>query len=92
MILKRKQDECIPVLIKSFDFRRYCLFCPDVFICMLPHEYDAKVPQQYIIPASIVTTGMMANGKKTLLGLCHNRGDKLRKIFHEHIIGAPSLG
>ena len=34
----------------NYDFRKHCLFCPDVSICMLPHEYDAKLPHQYIIP------------------------------------------
>ena len=49
----------------AFEFRKHCLFCPNVTTCKLLHEYDDKVPHQYRIPASLVTTDKMADAKTT---------------------------
>ena len=58
----------------SFEFRKHCLFCADVTECLLPNEYDSKVPHKYRISASLVTTDRMADGKTSyrqhLLGVC----------------------
>jgi hypothetical protein len=60
----------------------------------LPHEYDAKVPQQYRTPASIVMTDKMADGvtsyKQYLLDLCQKREDELGRIVSDRILGAQS--
>ena len=36
---------------KSLADRRYCLFCPEVKECILPSEYDSKVPVHRRLPA-----------------------------------------
>ncbi|KAG0717229.1 hypothetical protein GWK47_054872 [Chionoecetes opilio] len=76
-----------------FDFQKHCLFCHDITPCILPNEYDPKVPQQYRVPASRVTTDKMGDGetyKQYLLDLCEKRGDELGRIVCNRIIGAPS--
>ncbi|KAG0719203.1 hypothetical protein GWK47_050981 [Chionoecetes opilio] len=76
-----------------FDFQKHCLFCHDITPCILPNEYDPKVPQQYRVPASRVTTDKMGDGetyKQYLLDLCEKRGDELGRIVRNRIIGAPS--
>lgn len=78
----------------AFDFQKHCLFCNDISPCILPHEYDARVPSQYRIPASKVTTDKMADGetnyKQYLLDLCQKRDDELGRIVRDRILGAPS--
>ena len=78
----------------AFEFRKHCLFCPYVTTCKLSHEYDDKVPHQYRIPASLVTTDKMAHAKTTykeyLLDICQKRGDDLGKTVSARIHGAPS--
>lgn len=60
----------------------------------MPHEYDAKVPTKYRIPASKVTTDKMADGetsyKQYLLDLCQKRGDELGRTVRDSILGASS--
>ena len=77
-----------------FDFQKHCLFCHDITPCILPNAYDTKVPQQYRVPASKVTTVRMADGETTykqyLLDMCETRGDELGKIVRDRITGAPS--
>jgi len=76
-----------------FDLQKHCLFCHDITPCILPNEYDPKVPQQYRVPASRVTTDKMADRetyKQYLLDLCDERGDELGRIVRDRIIGAPS--
>ncbi|KAG0725731.1 putative RNA-directed DNA polymerase from transposon BS [Chionoecetes opilio] len=76
-----------------FDFQKHCLFCHDITPCILPNEYDPKVPQQYRVPASRVTTDKVGDGetyKQYLLDLCEKRGDELGRIVRNRIIGAPS--
>ena len=78
----------------SFEFRKHCLFCADVTKCLLPNEYDSKIPHKYRVPASLVTTDKMADGKTSykehLLGICEKRGDELGQIVKARILGAPS--
>ena len=80
----------------AFEFMKHCLFCPNVTTCKLLHEYDDKVPHQYRIPASLVTTDKMADAKTTykeyryLLDICQKRGDDLGKTVSARIHGAPS--
>ena len=49
----------------AFEFMKQCLFWFNVTTCKLLHEYDDKVPHQYRIPASLVTTDKMADAKTT---------------------------
>ena len=78
----------------AFEFRKHCLFCPNGTTCKLLHEYDDKVPHQYRIPASLVTTDKIADAKKTykewLLDICQKRGDDLGKTVGAGIHGSPS--
>ncbi len=76
-----------------FVFEKHCLFCYDVSPCILPHEYDKKVPSQYRVASSIVTTDQMGDGrtyKEYLLNLCQIHGGELGKIVSDRILGAPS--
>lgn len=77
-----------------FDFRKHCLFCIDITPCILPHEYDTKVPHRYRKPASLVTTDKMGDGKTSytshLLTICNKRGDELGNIVRARILGAQS--
>ncbi len=34
-----------------FDFRKHCVFCPDICICLLPDEYDQRIPHERHIKA-----------------------------------------
>ena len=77
----------------TFEFDKHCLFCCDTTPCILPHEYDPKVPHQYRTPSSKVSTDKMADGvtyKQYLLDLCQKRGDDLGKLVSERILGAPA--
>jgi hypothetical protein len=76
-----------------FDFRQHCLFCKEVSPCILPLEYDSRVPAKYRISASMVTTDKMADGqsyKQYLLDLCERRGDELAIIVRDRILGATA--
>ena len=44
-----------------FDFRKHCLFCHDVKDCILPSEYDTKVPSERRTPAYNVRTVVMSS-------------------------------
>ena len=63
-----------------FDLNKHCLFYHDITLCTLPPEYDAKVPHQYIMPASPITTDKMADSetyKHYLLKICQKPGYEL---------------
>ena len=78
----------------TFNFKKHCLFCQEVTACILPNKYDHKVPQQYRIPASKVTTDIMADGKTTykeyILDICQKRDDELGRIVRDRVIGSLS--
>lgn len=39
-----------------FDFQKHCLFCQEITDCVLPNEYDSKIPKERRIPAYLVRT------------------------------------
>jgi hypothetical protein len=76
-----------------FNPKTHCLYCLDVTVCVLPDEYDAKIPQKNRIPASQVMTKKMADGKTYLDFLqekCLERNDKLGTIVNDRLLGIKS--
>ena len=37
---------CIKLCASNYDFRKHCFFCTNVTACILPNDYDLKVPRQ----------------------------------------------
>ena len=47
-----------------FDFKKHCLFCPDITVCVLTLEYDSKVPKDHHKKAFLIHTDEKANGQE----------------------------
>lgn len=74
-----------------FDFNRHCFLCPNITECILPDEYDARIPKRRRRPAYSVRRVKEKNGteyKKKLLELCDKRGDKLGSLVRDRILSA----
>ena len=74
---------------KTFDFKKHCLFCLEITECKLDSEYDAKTSAQYRIPASVVATTEMCDGKayiETLMKKCRNRNDDLGHVVYNRFL------
>ena len=88
----------------QFDFRKHCLFCPEIKEFMLPSEYDKKVPLHRRIPAyvvrSVIKLSQDANGnmlkkqgkkyKEYILEICDMRDDSLGRTVKARVLSALS--
>ena len=96
--LKRKKTECESSesapkkrsrTSNVFDFRKHCLFCPDVSICTLIEEYDPKVPHVRRRKAYLVRTDKNASGadfKQYILNICDLRNDSLGETVPNRVL------
>ena len=76
--------------IDKYDSKIHCLYCTDVSVCVLPHEYDSKTRIEYRIPASEVTTKDKEDGRpylSVLLEKCHKRTDKQAGVVRDRLLG-----
>ena len=89
----------------QFDFRKHCLFCPDIKECLLPSEYVKKVPLDRRVAAYNVRTVVMnclqgengevlkKKGKKYkdhIIQICDSRNDSLGEIVRARVLSALS--
>ena len=78
---------------KLFDFKKHCLFCPDVTECMLSNEYPRKVNVTRRKAACMLRSDKRCDGsnyKQQLVLVCDERGDHLGKVVKDRILGAVS--
>ena len=76
---------------ETFDFRKHCLFCPDVSVCILTSEYDPKVPQDRRKSAFLISIAEHANHeeyKQFILDVCSKRNDELGETVRQRVLGA----
>ena len=76
---------------KHLTLKKHCLFCLEITECKLDNEYDAKTTVQYRIPASMVATTEMCDGKayiETLMKKCRNRNDVLGSVVYDRLLAA----
>ena len=67
-------------MTQKFNFKKHCLFCPDIKECVLPAELDSRVPVERRVPAYNVRTVLMAHSdgksyKNHVLQICDLRND-----------------
>ena len=74
----------------KFDLKKHCLFCLEVKECILPHEYDPKVPHKYRVGASEVMTKDLSDGvttyKDILIAKCDVRNDDLGRVVKNRLV------
>ena len=78
---------------KLFDFKKHCLFCPDVTECTLSNEYPRKVNVTRRKAAYMLRSDKRCDGsnyKQQLVLVCDERGDHLGKVVKDSILGAVS--
>ena len=76
--------------VDTYDSKIHCLYCINVSECILPHEYDSKIPLSHRKPASEVTTKDKADGRSylsVLLEKCQKRTDKQAVVVRDRLLG-----
>lgn len=74
-----------------FDFKKHCLFCHTVNVCLLASEYDAKIPKEHRKRAFQIRSSVKADGheyKQYILDICQTRNGILGETVRHRVLGA----